>query len=508
MKKSFTRFAGIAVLILFAGCDLLTSSGEKAIREVLNASKDLRDTLQSVQDANSAQAAAEVLDAKYARLIASLRDFAKHTQDKVLKSTLDDLTRQLQEVQSQLKAEGERVTKIRGLPLSFWKIAKVRSGEIMEVSLELMNTTSGIHLPGDAIAAIHELQGLWTTHGYESVIQIELENLPLNLSQKAYDKIQQAAPGAKVLHFSLADKCTVGLGPVQNYKTFLTSLDLGAVTFEDEPQRTIHITVDRRKLGAHGNSDAEESQFRQQEFEERAKKQREEAAALATLHQLEAEQRRLEREQEMRGPDRSDPQYFEKLAERMAGSDHFRKTAAIDALLSATPADVPSAETRKLIARNFKKLAESDDHFSKEKAIKGLVIWGGKFSVPILLKMLDGSDRMNQKEIIQALGELGDPQAAEAVAARLGDFFTHETAYNALKQMGAAAEDALIAVGPSNNPKICLAAINLLGDAGTDKSFPFLREAQTSRNVEVRNAAKAAMRKIVARKNKSAASKP
>jgi HEAT repeat protein len=156
----------------------------------------------------------------------------------------------------------------------------------------------------------------------------------------------------------------------------------------------------------------------------------------------------------------------------------------------------------------LKKLAESDSSFDKKKAIKGLVIWGGQFSVPILLKMLDDSHHFEQIEIMKALGDLKDPQAAEALASRLGDFSTHEVAFAALKQLGSGAEDALLEVAPSEDPKICLAAITLLGNSGTEKSLEFLRQAQSaSRNADVRTAAKIATKKIIARKNKEKASK-
>jgi HEAT repeat protein len=195
------------------------------------------------------------------------------------------------------------------------------------------------------------------------------------------------------------------------------------------------------------------------------------------------------------------------MADHLVSGDHWKKDKAIEVLLVATPADVPSEETRKKIARGFKKLAENNSPFDKEKAVKGLVIWGGKYSTPILMKMLGDRHGSADKEIIDALGELKDPQAAEVLAGKLGDFFVHESAYNALKEMGEGAEDALIAVGPSNDPKVCVSAITLLGDSGTEKSLPFLRDAQTSRNPDVRNASKTAIKKIIARKNKAKTSK-
>jgi hypothetical protein len=67
--------------------------------------------------------------------------------------------------------------------------------------------------------------------------------------------------------------------------------------------------------------------------------------------------------------------------------------------------------------------------------------------------------------------------------------------------MGEEAEDALLVVAPTQNPEVCLAAVQLLGDCGTVKSLPVLRNGLTSRNWKVRDASKESIRKIMARKN-------
>ena len=100
----------------------------------------------------------------------------------------------------------------------------------------------------------------------------------------------------------------------------------------------------------------------------------------------------------------------------------------------------------------------------------------------------------------KALGDLKDERAAAPVAARLGNFFVHDKAYSCLRRMGPVAEDAILDVAPSSNPKVCLAAIQLLSENGTQKSLRFLRSAITkSRNPDVRTAAKAAIRAIIDR---------
>jgi hypothetical protein len=498
MKRLFLLFGGAAVLLVFSGCGM--PPGERAVREILAAYQDLRDALRSVQDANSATAAVDGLDAKYARLIASLKDFDKQKSGKMRQTTLEELGRQINQVQTQLKDECERLERLRGLPVAFWKIVRLRNLEHAITKQEMLDPAER---PGtdDILRSMRDTRNLLATNGADRVIHVEMQNLPPELAQKACDRIQQAAPGATVLRFTFQTITDVDAGPTDNYQAVLAKLDLGTVTFEDEPQRIIKITVDRRKLGARANSDAEEMQLRIKDQEEESEKfrKRMDEAQQETARQI-AEDRKKDR-----GPDPSEPDYFEQLAERMITGDVFQREKAIDKLLNAAPSDVSSAETRKKIARNFKKIAEGDDHFNKKKAVQGLVVWGGKFAVPILVKMLDEARGFDEEEILKALGDLKDPQAAEALTARLGNFSTHRESYSALKQMGGSAEDALIAVAPSDNSDVCLAAINLLGDCGTEKSLPTLREASASQNVDVRNAAKAAIRKITARKNKAKA---
>jgi hypothetical protein len=62
--------------------------------------------------------------------------------------------------------------------------------------------------------------------------------------------------------------------------------------------------------------------------------------------------------------------------------------------------------------------------------------------------------------------------------------------------MGSGAEDAVLEVVSVDDPKTCMDSLALLGEIGTEKSLPFIRQAQTSRSREVRLAASAAMGKV------------
>jgi dienelactone hydrolase len=193
-------------------------------------------------------------------------------------------------------------------------------------------------------------------------------------------------------------------------------------------------------------------------------------------------------------PKPDDPKRFELLAELMM-NDNARGKAAIDQLLAADPATAPS-EARNLIARNFRTLAEKFGYVPRSKTIRGLATWSGKQSMPILLGMLE--QRRADRDILDFLAEHPDPVAATAVAKLLND----QLARHCLRRMGPVAEDAVIGRVPSEDERVYLAAVELLGDIGTEKSLKVLRKAVfESRNPQVKAAAKTAVRRITERQD-------
>ena len=70
--------------------------------------------------------------------------------------------------------------------------------------------------------------------------------------------------------------------------------------------------------------------------------------------------------------------------------------------------------------------------------------------------------------------------------------------------MGPMAEDALIKAAPSDDAKVSLAAVQLLGEVGTKKSLPLLAKAGKSTNLDVRSAAKDAAKAILERSKTAA----
>jgi len=452
------------------------------------------DGLASVKDPESARAATAQIDNRFTRLcrlMDRMPELArKHANTKVRKDRLAQVTQGREQAEKRFKGELERVRQIPGLPLEFWQVVRMRSLDLV-VSATRVVQSQGAGDPA-AIQFLSDARDFVVKHGHEKVVSVSLQNLPANLSGRALDKLRAAAPGATILHYSNGDLCDVFVGPVNDFRALVAAIDFGQIKFQNEGQRTLEVTVDRLKLGARASTDEEENRLRQ------ADAARQDAEDLRKRAEARAANREKLDPGGGRGrlPDRNDPEYFPKLAEQVLSKSPFERGDAIDALLAAKPDDSVPPEARKQIARNFKDLATDGRGQDREKGIKGMVVWGGKHSVPFLLDLLDEPHSFVAEHVFRALGELKDERAGTRVAAKLGDFFLHQHAVSCLRRMGPAAEPALLQVAPSNDRKKCLAAIQLLGDVGTEKSLATLRTAVQSRNVEVRAAAKLAIQQI------------
>jgi len=102
------------------------------------------------------------------------------------------------------------------------------------------------------------------------------------------------------------------------------------------------------------------------------------------------------------------------------------------------------------------------------------------------------------------LASFPDARGAEALSKKLGNFFNDKNAARALRRMGPVGEDALIKVASSDIPEVSLAAVQLLGEVGTQKSLTLLAKAAKSPNPDVASAAKTSMGSIRERMKKTA----
>lgn len=197
-------------------------------------------------------------------------------------------------------------------------------------------------------------------------------------------------------------------------------------------------------------------------------------------------------------PDKSDPKYYVKLAEMVKQRHGLDTDRAIGILLDTEPETV-DGETRKVVARAFRDALAEHSLGDTEELVRGLVLWGGKYSVSALVNIIQSSRFMVDASLLQALADSGDPSGAECLAAQLGNFHNRNDAERALRNMGPIAEDALIAAVPSTNPEISGRSIVILGDLGTEKCLDVLRRAKRSKNREIVEAATDALRRVQSR---------
>ena len=193
-----------------------------------------------------------------------------------------------------------------------------------------------------------------------------------------------------------------------------------------------------------------------------------------------------------------------KLAEFIESTEHghyFAKRRAMDILLQVNPKSVSDKKLKGKVARSFKQAAFGDKH-NNELAVKGMVKWGGRHSIPYLIELLDIETFHGNETLYDVLSRSKDPRAAHAIARRLGNFFDKDRAAAALRRMGSAAEPALIDMVPSSNRNVSLYAIELLGQSGTEECISMLKKASRRGTAEVRDAAKHALSKVRRRNTK------
>jgi hypothetical protein len=129
--------------------------------------------------------------------------------------------------------------------------------------------------------------------------------------------------------------------------------------------------------------------------------------------------------------------------------------------------------------------------------IDALVAWLTPETVLSLLPRTT-DDRMNVRwHAIQTLGNLADPRAAQAIAARLEDDAV--VAINAMKTLGAAGEAALIEQLSSPRAGQRMSALEVLRDIGGQATLAFMQNARPDPDPGVQAAARATMQAIAQR---------
>lgn len=327
-------------------------------------------------------------------------------------------------------------------------------------------------------------------YGQDRVVVVEVANF-LDVTQQMHQAAAALASVRPEIESCELSAARVRVAPVDDFNAFCQSLDFAEIVERNDAEKSLKINVDSAKLAA-GSRDlarrvAEKFGGRNSEM--------------------------IERMLSMGAPDGpdglpnpSDPNYHKTLCELMDSKVKWTlNEPAIDALLGLDPRDIGDTEVRKQIARNFRELAAAHGHsHNKSKAFRGLALYGGSYSIPILIEALDSERLEAPSGLFEALASFPDSECAEAICRKLGNHFNHDSAVAALRSMGAIAEDALIKTAPTNDATISIAAVELLGEVGTNKSLDLLEKATRSSNSDVRKAAQAATDAITSRSKKPA----
>jgi HEAT repeat protein len=140
------------------------------------------------------------------------------------------------------------------------------------------------------------------------------------------------------------------------------------------------------------------------------------------------------------------------------------------------------------VVKALEKLLGDEGRGTRAEAAKALGACNSKASVPALVKLLGENDRETRLAALAALGQLKDPQAAAAIAARLAQ--DTEAATAALKEIGPAAEGALLAQLKGRDTGLRLKVCRVLKYVATPKSAAALTTlAKDRKDPEVAQAA-------------------
>lgn len=499
------RVCCVGLLIVAGGCNMdLTPEPERTTREIAKTAGEVADAMQSIRDADTARFAMDKVDQKFSSLcvaVGRLPQLQRQAQGEgdTDNRSANEAFQAMSSAVLRLRSEYERLESLPGLPVEFWKMLDAHAIDFAAKAYDAAPPSQTGTVIGPQ-QFTRNTKDLFDRLGYEQVIKLDFVNVRLDLADKACEKLRQLVPSATLHEIKSVGGFNVVLGPVTDFRGFVASLDFAEVVLQNESKRSLKLKIRPMKLGAKAETVEEEAELAKKEMEENARKAQKEDEERRARALAEAEKLAAERKKEEDGGDPNDPEYFDRLAEIVMNGEHFKRQQAVQVLLRTPPSKVTS-EQRKKIAKAFKMLAEEEHGFQQEDAIKGLVIWGGKYSGPILVKLLKTAQHFDEERIIKALGQIKYGKAAPLLVDKLGDWHMHKVAFEALREMGEEAEDALLVVAPTSDADICLAAVQLLGDCGTAKSLPILRKGTTSRNWRVRDASKESIRKIMARKN-------
>jgi len=182
-------------------------------------------------------------------------------------------------------------------------------------------------------------------------------------------------------------------------------------------------------------------------------------------------------------PEPADPlESYKRSVSDFLSDNYGRQKDGLEQLLRITPNDVSSPDMRKEIARAFKQVAFNENRYTsdREKAVEGMAVWGGNYSVPLLLELLNAEDSSVREACYRMLAKLRDPRAIEPVARNLcKEPFGDDEALQCLGAFGSDAEEAILKNFPKW-PALIDRTLDYLKKHGTEKSLTFLKSMKGS----------------------------
>jgi hypothetical protein len=218
-----------------------------------------------------------------------------------------------------------------------------------------------------------------------------------------------------------------------------------------------------------------------------------EAEQAKLAEEAEAARARMEQAARTREAQRQTPLSAQETADLLTAlksGDRMRVSRALRDLTLKSPED-PDPEVAKTLESM---LVNQDDGFTRKDAAKALETWAIKENVPALIRMLGDESPWVRQSAMKALSRLHAAEAAEPIAARLADLGDRATASQSLKDLGPAAEAAVIEQLDSKDERARREACSILKAIGTSKCLPALEQtAKTDPSGFIKSAAKEAI---------------
>jgi hypothetical protein len=601
---------GLVFATCLTGCGNFGNKGLVNARKVVKSGNEVLELFRSVKDAESARAAIGDLDTAYQELIAAQKAIIEHEKEHGMtrgrKTEIDKLQADIAKMQVEMEQEGERLTRLKGLPAEFWEPLRRHTYTIAGMTVQYMIDQGAMPDPelGQEMLAICALyrevpikdivEATFRINRGErdAAIQKLREKLPAGTRIHAVDdggnqivvigptsmeQLVQAADFARVVdRYDEAGEVTLDwLSPFARNRSggeqgapAAANGDLHA-EFEEAIAEAEHATPEpevpatlteppvdfdsshRDAVAQHGAGGVMRYElvnypeleaagmtmpahqlmqaFAQQPADNRSIYQYgwvapvenypaicDYVATFAEIVDRNNEQQTLklkltaeklpplDDEQLLKVvgrwlPNESDPDYYKHLSELMWNAEKLGvNDAAVDKLLFVDDVAQIDQEVRKQVARNFRSVAMQDT-VADGRAVEGLVLYAGKYSVPVLIELLDRPASRIHNEVIAALGRLRDPRGAVKLAECLKNDSERDAAMQALEEMGPVAEVPLIKAAESDDTLVVQQVIQMLGQMGTKKSYPILRRLSRQRDEEISSAAKNALTTIIYR---------